>query len=156
MLTGCNDGPEGPQGPQGEQGIQGPPGESGIQEERIFELGETFTYISQGLRLFSLRVIEDANAPNGFVLYATNHNMPGYGLNSFVLMRFYQQPLGSETGRTFFTRDFDTADATIITLETTRRINLPLPSWVGSSLWFGWPTAVTTASMIPYAIFRIR
>ena len=69
--------------------IRGPQGESGVPTERVYQLGETFTYRSHtGLKLFSIRVESDVNSLiSGFAFHVTNYNMPGYAPSSFVRLR---------------------------------------------------------------------
>ena len=143
-------GPQGPAGPQGIPGIQGPPGESDVQQERIYQLDETFTYTYHtGLRLFSIRVVADTEAFGGFAFYVTNHSMPGYAPDAFMRLRI-QAGAGS-----FSTPTLPSPANVTLPMGNTARIQLA-SGFEGTYIFFGWPTGVTANSIIPYARFRIR
>jgi len=153
MLAGCDEGtigPQGPAGPQGEQGIQGPAGpqgESGVLPERIFQLGETFTYVNHGLRLFSVRLERNTISPTGFMLYITNHNMPGLAPNDFI------------SGRAFNGTSFANAEIsfTVIAIGDTQRSTLGGGGVVTSAtcIWFGTPSPTSDRAMIPFVRFNV-
>jgi len=64
---------------------------AGVQMDRVYTLGQTFTYVSsQGLRLFSIRVVADASAMGGFAFYVTNINMPSNAPSTFIRLRLQE------------------------------------------------------------------
>ena len=144
-------GPTGPQGPAGPTGPQGPAGPSGVPQERIHQIGETFTYYAHtGLRLFSIRI--ELEGPNNLRVFVTNHNMPGYGVHTFVRMR------AQSSATTFMTNTFNYIPFSVALPigSTVNGITDPFSSIHANYAWFGWPTNVTANSMIPYAVFRLR
>ena len=118
---------------------------------RLYFLGQTFTYVSQGLRLFSIRVEADASAMGGFVLYVTNHNMPGYTPNMFIRAR---RQLG---GGGFASAPLPAPANSTLPMGGTVRIAIGT-GFDGAYVFVGWPTDVgnSNISMIPYARFRVR
>jgi len=140
-------GAQGPTGPQGEQGIQGPPGQDAIPPElnRIYQLGETFTFISHGLELFSIRIEYRPDLLGNIGVWITNLNMPGYAPSSFVQMRALNL-----TGGTFVTWTPTGSALPIGETWSSETLNFS-----GNYVWFGFPTATTANAMIPYAIFRV-
>ena len=132
------------------RGPQGPPGEGEGAVFRIYEIGDTFTYVTHtGIPLFSIKVVPDhinQHVPSSVRVYITNHNMPGTAVHTFVRMRSLR-PDGL-----FNTRHFD-LDPTIIPLGETEGF---LGGDLFTSAWFGWPImgGSPTTSMIPYVIFR--
>ena len=145
MMMGC-EGPQGPQGEQGPVGPQGPQGESGVAVERIYQLAETFTYVSHtGLKLFSIRVW----SPEPILLYITitNFNMPGLPVSDFVRARsgnstFLPFSLGSAI---LLINDIETRSGDFTSLGTNNNY-----------IWFGTPTSGSANSMLPFVIFRVR
>jgi len=114
------------------------------EEFKIYEMGETFTYISAGIPLFSIKVEPhpDPNAPNNYIhVSITNLNMPGFAPRAFVQGRYTS--LDRWGNMTF--SDYVLAIGAIGT-------------WGGSSgtgeyLYLGFPTS--NSVIIPYAIFRL-
>ena len=150
MLAGCDTGEQGPTGPQGEQGIQGPQGpqgEQGIQgpagpapEFRIYEIGETFTYVTHtGIPLFSIRVELSLSNPQDTIrIYITHHepfspttNPAGIRLRGQLATSGYStstfEGLSNGGGNAFF---------------------------AGNYAWFGWPLG--TNGILPFVVFRVR
>jgi len=162
-----NDGAQGPQGPQGETGNTGntgPQGETGAQgpagndgtdgkdwqpTERIYQLGETFTKWNGSLRLFSIRVESHPTAPGNIAFYITNYNMPNFFLHEFVRATT-QNTLG-----TFVTNSF--TGSNVLGINNSILVGATsFPSTIGNYIWIGFPTNITTNSMIPYAVFSIN
>jgi len=149
-------GPTGPQGPagndgaqgqQGNQGIQGPPGESGVPQERIYTLGQTFTYISsQGLRLFSIRVRPLPENPTEWIqVTVTNINAPSFVISDVVRVR-----IGNTTFRT------SNISSTTIRIDEYAGSNFSFGGLgTGNNyMWFGSPTVGD--SINAFAVFRVR
>ncbi|MCL2860935.1 MAG: hypothetical protein FWE22_00770 [Firmicutes bacterium] len=128
------------------QGPSGPPGSGTTPEERIHQIGETFTYVTHsGLRLFSIRVELSLQDPNETVhLHITNLNMPGYAPGQFVMVRSLQ------SDGTFATSTFT---GNVLSLNETVAHGAPS---TGTHIWIGWPTGVAWNTMIPYVIFQVR
>ena len=137
-------GPPGNDGQQGNQGIQGPPGQDAptIELNRVHQLGDTFTYVSQGLELFRIRVTVHPTFPESFAIIITNLNIPGAAPDDFVRYR---------RGITSF-----------VTLPiSSSQLPLNLPTTFGSNflatqyVWFGTPIG-SGNSIIPFVVFRVR
>ena len=136
------DGIPGPKGEQGPAGQDGRPGQDADCEcpppvtYRVYQLGQTFTYHSMGMPMFSIRVELQGGEP---VAWVTNHSIPNFRAGHFIRAR-------GELGSTF-------------TLSTTSAIPAETPSVFGlwitttSYIWFGFP--IDENSIIPYAIFNI-
>jgi len=155
-----NPGAQGPQGEQGNPGAQGPQGEQGnpgtdgldgadgqdlINTNRIYQLGETFTYYNGSLRLFSIAVYEVENVTTGIHVRITNHNMPLLNSNTFIAVRH----LGAVG--TWVTNPFP---GSIIAIGNTSG-PASITTWDSDYIWFGTPLP-STGGMLPFARFRIR
>jgi len=115
---------------------------------RIYQLGQTFTFINHGLELFSIRVVRAGANPTGISVTITNINMPGYAPSGFVRMRAQSSP-GADT---FATYNFSNTLLPIGGLPHTQGFDL---FNVGiTQVYFGFPLAGDL--MIPYAIFQVQ
>ena len=76
----------GPQGPVGPTGPQGPTGSdckcTAVELNRIYQLGETFTYVNGNLELFRVRVWSPE--PNAINITVTIVTMPWFRLDDFI------------------------------------------------------------------------
>jgi hypothetical protein len=108
---------------------------------RIYQLGETFTFINHGLELFSLRLETSDVALAGFSVWVTNINLPGYAPNDFLRVR-------AQNNDVWMTQGFST---TILNIGGLAGLTIN-NSFTGNYLWFGFPTQ-GTSSMIPFVIF---
>jgi len=133
-------------GPTGPQGPAGPKGEPYQPElNKIYQLGETFTYISHGLELFSVKVERDITSPTGFSIFVTNHNMPGLAPNDFIRGRAH-----SPTG--FLTFSFVDSIVAINAVSTT----FPSISSTTTCIWLGTPSPTSNRAMTPFVRFNVE
>jgi len=137
----------GPPGPQGDQGIQGPPGQDAPipQLNRIHQLGDTFTYVSQGLELFSIRVHLNIDNSALFHITITSINSPHFVINDFVRRR---------NGNTTFSSVLN-FPLTILHFDEPATFNSSFGGLGAGNnyIWFGTPLGNTIK---PFVVFRVR
>jgi len=141
------DGIPGPQGPIGPQGEQGPPGTAGNgqQEERIYLIGETFTYYSpSNIPLFSITLELHPMLPSAINARLTNHNIPGFIPNGFIVARL-------QTATGFATLHFGNS-----VLAAGNSATAGGSSASGKYIWFGAPNEIHSDAMMPIVRFRIE
>jgi len=117
--------------------------QSNSTDAKIYDLGETFTYVSAGISLFSIKVETHPTVTNAVRVTITNLNMPGYAPNDFVKGRY-------PSGNGFATMTFSTAILSI----NEESVEGGTVSASSTYLYLGFPMA--NNAIIPYAIYKIR
>ena len=142
----------GPQGPQGEPGINADNTELlqriaeleallNPTEAPIYELGEIFTYVSQGLELFAVTVNLHSTEEGYVVPRVKNLNMPGYAPSAFII------------GRYFATSSFVNTTFSDTVLPIGGEASGGAVPVSAELLYLGFPTA--NGAMIPFVIYQI-
>ena len=131
-------GPTGPQGSKGDTGEQGPKGESNIAQ--LYHLGDTFTYVSAGIPLFSINIEESSSA--GIRITIKNINMPGRAPADFVNMQYFNYS-------NYSTETFST---TILTINQEYSTTYNRAVIHNNLIHFGFPAP---KSIIPYVVFEL-
>ena len=117
-----------------------PPADS--TDFKIYEIGETFTYVSAGIPLFSLTVTWHEDIDNYIIITVKNINMPGYAPNHFVRGR------SLSSGGLFHSV---TLSNTVFAIGS--QSGGGGSAGIGEFVWFGFPIG---DAIIPYMICRVR
>ncbi|MCL2847537.1 MAG: collagen-like protein [Firmicutes bacterium] len=115
----------------------------GTELNRIYQLGETFTYVSHGLELFSITVTQ-GGTDTSVAITIYNHRVPNFNPSLFVRMS------STMNGVNFFTNNFS---STTIAIGSTHQQGWNLHDPMIQS-WFGSP--IGTNSINTFAIFQLR
>ena len=155
-------GPVDPQGPVGPQGGSADYDDSALKERiaelealldptqtPIYELGETFAYVSAGIPLFSIKVEITAEYPDAYTLTLTNFNMPNAQKDTYI--RCKSRTVSNSWGEGI---SVDSDRLNIGEVDTTHGMisfyNKPEPI---THFYFGIPIGAN--DIIPYAIFKV-
>jgi len=136
-------GETGAQGPQGETGAQGPQGEGWVQEERIYQLGETFIKWNGSLKLFSIRVERIIDSSTPIAVTVTNYSMPNTNVHQWL------------TGSRQMT------DSSFQNINLTSWMTIPIGQYRtghtggGVYAWFGFSTGIAENFFVPFVKFDI-
>jgi len=152
-------GPAGPQGPAG----SGAYDDSALLERiaelesllnpvetPVYELGETFTYVSAGIPLFSIKVEITEAHPDSYTLTITNINMTNAQRDSYIRCRSRSVLSSWASGLGVGTSRLNIGE----TYTNRELISFHNSPYALTHFYFGIP--VGTNDIIPYAIFKVH